>query len=261
MATANTESRSKPFRSFLLANVGTLVVIAIWWLIASLELINPVLLPTPLETFRALVSSLFSGDLLKDFWLTLYRSLYAFIIAVFIGVPVGILLGSNANIYRSFEFLIDFFRSTPATAMFPLFLVVFGIGDFSKIAVAAFAGALIIFFNVAYGVMNAKKTRVMAAKVMGVPSWRIFVDVTFCETLPQTFIGLRTSISLTLVVIIVAEMFIGSTHGMGQRIIDSQQVFDMPQMYASIIATGMMGYGLNQIFLVAEDKFVHWKGR
>ncbi|MBD1915381.1 MULTISPECIES: ABC transporter permease [Cyanophyceae] len=247
--------------SFLIANVGTLIVIIAWWIVASLELINPVLLPTPIETFKSLFVSLFRGDLIKDFWLTLYRSLYAFAIAVVAGVPIGILLGSNERVYRSFEFLIDFFRSTPATAMFPLFLVVFGIGDFSKIAVAAFAGALVVFFNVAYGVMNTKKTRVMAAKAMGIPSWRIFVDVTFFETLPQTFIGLRTSISLTLVVIIVAEMFIGSTHGMGQRIIDSQQVFDMPQMYASIIATGVMGYALNQIFLIIEDKFVHWKGR
>lgn len=261
MATTHGKPRNQPFKSFLLANVGTLIVIGVWWLVASLQVIERVLLPTPLETFTALFSSLFAGDLLRDFWLTLYRSLYAFIIAVIVGVPVGILLGSNEKVYRSFEFLIDFFRSTPATAMFPLFLVVFGIGDFSKVAVAAFAGALIIFFNVAYGVMNTKKTRVMVAKVMGVPAWRIFWDVTFFETLPQTFIGLRTSISLTLVVIIVAEMFIGSTHGMGQRIIDSQQVFDMPQMYASIIATGMMGYGLNQIFLVAEDKFVHWKGK
>jgi NitT/TauT family transport system permease protein len=252
---------NKALPSFLIANVGTLIVIGAWWVVAFLELVNPVLLPTPIETFSTLFISLLSGDLIKDLWLTLYRSLYAFIIAVVVGVPVGILLGSNKKIYRSFEFLIDFFRSTPATAMFPLFLVVFGIGEFSKIAVAAFAGALVIFFNVAYGVMNTKKTRVMAAKAMGISSWRIFVDVTFLETLPQTFIGLRTSISLTLVVIIVAEMFIGSTHGMGQRIIDSQQVFDMPQMYASIIATGIMGYALNQIFLIAEDKFVHWKGK
>lgn len=252
---------SDALTSFLIANVGTLIVIAIWWIVSFLELINPVLLPTPVETFKSLFVSLFRGDLMRDFWLTLYRSLYAFVIAVVVGVPIGILLGSKEELYRSFEFLIDFFRSTPATAMFPLFLVVFGIGDFSKIAVAAFAGALIVFFNVAYGVMNTKKTRVMAARAMGIPSWRIFIDVTFFETLPQTFIGLRTSISLTLVVIIVAEMFIGSTHGMGQRIINSQQIFDMPQMYASIIATGIMGYTLNQIFLIIEDKFVHWKGR
>lgn len=95
---------------------------------------------------------------------------------------------------------------------------------------------------------------------MGASRWRLFLDVVFFETLPQTFIGLRTAVSLTLVVIIVAEMFIGSTHGMGQRIIDAQQVFDLTQMYASILATGIMGYTLNQVFLSLEVRFVHWKG-
>ncbi|MGK7908839.1 MAG: ABC transporter permease, partial [Synechococcus sp.] len=90
------------------------------------------------------------------------------------------------------------------------------------------------------------------------PRWRIFLDVMFFETLPQTFIGLRTAVSLTLVVIIVAEMFVGSINGMGHRIIDAQIVYDMEQMYASIIATGLMGYGLNLIFLSLEKRFVHW---
>ncbi|MEM9949581.1 MAG: ABC transporter permease [Cyanobacteria bacterium P01_D01_bin.36] len=246
---------------FLSANTGTLIFILLWWIVTALELVKPVLLPSPIATFSALWQGIFNGDILLDFWLTLYRTLYAFVIAAILGVPIGILLGANERLYKSFEFLIDFFRSTPATAMFPLFLVVFGIGDFSKIAVAAFAGALVIFFNVAYGVMNTRKTRIMAAKVMGTPKWRVFIDVIFFETLPQTFIGLRTAISLTLVVIIVAEMFVGSTNGMGQRIIDSQQVFDMPGMYASIIATGVMGYGLNQLFLLTEKKFIHWKGK
>lgn len=246
---------------FLIANTGTLVFLFIWWLVTALGIIQAVLLPTPMATFGSLWTGITSGDLLLDFWLTLYRTLYAFVIASVLGIPLGLLLGANETLYKSYEFLIDFFRSTPATAMFPLFLVVFGIGDFSKVAVAAFAGALVIFFNVAYGVMNTRKTRIMAAKVMGVPKWRVFVDVIFFETLPQTFIGLRTAVSLTLVVIIVAEMFVGSTNGMGQRIIDAQQVFDMPGMYASIIATGVMGYGLNQFFLLTENKFIHWKGR
>ncbi|MEM9768044.1 MAG: ABC transporter permease [Cyanobacteria bacterium P01_D01_bin.71] len=265
MPDASKRSQLSPFTDkflpFLIANTGTLLLILIWWIVTALGLIEQVLLPSPIDTFVALGEGIFGGDLIRDFWLTLYRSLYAFAIAAVLGIPIGILLGANERLYRSFEFLIDFFRSTPATAMFPLFLVVFGIGDFSKVAVAAFAGGLVIFFNVAYGVMNARKTRIMAARVMGTPRWRVFFDVIFFETLPQTFIGLRTAISLTLVVIIVAEMFIGSTNGMGQRIIDAQQVFDMPDMYASIIATGVMGYGLNQLFLLTENKFIHWKGR
>lgn len=258
----------KPFKKLfnkvvplIVFNTGTICLLLIWWIVAQMKLINPLLLPGPLETLTSLWSSLWQGDMLRDLALTLYRTLYAFGIAAILGIPVGIILGASERIYRSFEFLIDFFRSTPATAMFPLFLVIFGIGDFSKIAVAAFASWLIVLFNVAYGVMNARKTRILAARVMGAPRWRLFLDVIFFETLPQTFIGLRTAVSLTLVVIIVAEMFIGSTYGMGQRIIDAQQVFDLTQMYASIIATGIMGYTLNQLFLGLEAKFVHWKGK
>jgi ABC-type nitrate/sulfonate/bicarbonate transport system permease component len=236
-------------------------VLLIWWVVAQMQIIDPLLLPTPQATLITLWTSLWQDDLLRDFGLTLYRSLYAFSIATVLGVPIGIVLGANERLYHSCEFLIDFFRSTPATAVFPLFLVIFGIGDFSKVAVAAFAGGLIIFFNVAYGVINARKTRILAAKVMGASGWQIFLDVIFFETLPQTFVGLRTAVSLTLVVIIVAEMFIGSTHGMGQRIIDAQQTFDLTQMYASIIATGLMGYGLNQFFLLIEKNFVHWKSK
>jgi ABC-type nitrate/sulfonate/bicarbonate transport system permease component len=101
----------------------------------------------------------------------------------------------------------------------------------------------------------------LAARVMGASRLRIFRDVMFYESLPQTCVGLRLGVSYALVVIIVAEMFIGSPNGMGRRIIDAQQVFDLRQMYASIIATGCLGYGLNIIFLMLERRFVKWSGK
>ena len=68
------------------------------------------------------------------------------------------------------------------------------------------------------------------------------------------------AISIGLVVIIVAEMFIGSVNGMGHRIIDSQQVYDLTDMYSSILVTGVIGYGLNLFFLGLERWLVHWSG-
>ena len=178
-----------------------------------------------------------------------------------IAIPLGILLGSSERLYRSVEFLIDFFRSTPASAMFPLFLVLFGLGEFSKISVAAFAAWLVIVFNVAYGVMNARKTRLLAARVMGASKLRVLFDVMLLESLPQTFVGLRNGVSLALVIIVVAEMFIGSVDGLGQRVFEAQQLFDMPGMYAAIFAAGALGYTLNLLFLLIERRFVHWAGR
>jgi ABC-type nitrate/sulfonate/bicarbonate transport system permease component len=241
--------------------IGPMLIFAFWWVAAAGQWISPKLLPDPVSTVAVLWTSVADGSIVSDFMGTLNRTLAAFAIAAALGVPVGIVLGSDVRVYRSLEFAIDFFRSTPATAMFPLFLLIFGIGEESKVGVAAFSAWLVIVFNVAYGVMHARPTRILAARVMGASRARIFRDVMFFESLPQTCVGLRLGVSYALVVIIVAEMFIGSANGMGRRIIDAQQVFDLRQMYASIIATGCLGYGLNILFLSLERSFVNWSGK
>jgi ABC-type nitrate/sulfonate/bicarbonate transport system permease component len=241
--------------------LGPLLLILVWWLCYKAQLVNKDLLPSPIDTLHDTAINIGAGRMTTDFVRTLTRVGYSVAIAVIAGVPAGIVLGANAAVYRSIEFIIDFFRSTPATAMFPLFLLLFGLGDFAKIAVAAFAAWLAIVFYVAYGVMNARQTRILAAQSMGASSLRIFRDVIFYETLPQIFIGLRTAVSMALVVIIVAEMFIGATDGIGHRIIDAQISYSLTDMYGSILVAGAMGYGLNFALLLVERSIVHWSGK
>ncbi|KQP22837.1 ABC transporter permease [Pseudorhodoferax sp. Leaf267] len=240
---------------------GIAALIGLWAFAHTTKAVDPVLLPSPLETLQAFWNGLFQGTLWADFEKTIVRTVLSFGIATAIAVPLGVLLGSNEKIYAGIEFAIDFFRSTPASAMFPLFLVLFGVGEQTKIAVAAFGAALAILFNVAYGVMSARKQRQLAAKVMGAPSWRVLTDVTLLESMPQVFVGMRSGVSIALVIVIVAEMFIGSTDGLGQRIMNAQTIFDMPDMYASIFAAGLLGYVMNLVFLLAERRFVHWGGK
>jgi ABC-type nitrate/sulfonate/bicarbonate transport system permease component len=241
--------------------IGVVGLIAIWYLAVWYEVVDNVLLPTPTDTFRALWNGMTGGQLSFDFWRTVERTTIATLIAAAIAIPLGIFLGASEKLYRSVEFVIDFFRSTPASAMFPLFLVLFGVGDKTKISVAAFGAALVILFNVAYGVMNARKTRLLAAKVMGASRFRVLTDVMLLESLPQTFVGLRNGVSLALVIVVVAEMFIGSTDGLGHRVFEAQQLFAMPDMYAAIFAAGALGYGLNLLFQIVERRFVHWSGK
>jgi NitT/TauT family transport system permease protein len=229
--------------------------------VISAQWVKPVLLPPPGDTLVHLWGAFAGGSIYPDLLSTIYRTVTAFGIAVAIGVPLGVILGSSEGAYRSVEFLIDFFRSTPSSALIPLFLLIFGITDVNKIAIASFGAALIVLFNSAYGVMNAKKTRVMAAQIMGVSRWHVFKDVMLMESLAQTFVGLRSAISMALVIVIVAEMFIGSETGLGHRIIDAQQVFNVKEMYTSILVTGALGYLLNLLFLLAEKRLVHWSGK
>jgi ABC-type nitrate/sulfonate/bicarbonate transport system permease component len=245
----------------LLPIVGVVGLLVAWYLAVFSEIVDPILLPPPTTTFRALWNGMVHGKLGGDFLKTVERTALATVIAAVIAIPLGILLGSSEKLYRSVEFVVDFFRSTPASAMFPLFLVLFGVGDRTKISVAAFGAALVILFNVAYGVINARKTRILAAKVMGASRLRVLTDVMLLESLPQTFVGLRNGVSLALVIVIVAEMFIGSTDGLGQRVFEAQQLFNMADMYAAIFAAGALGYGLNLLSLLIEQRFVHWTGK
>jgi ABC-type nitrate/sulfonate/bicarbonate transport system permease component len=241
--------------------VGPVLLFIVWDLVVRLGFVKPILLPPPADTLLALVNGLAGGPLLKDFTVTLWRTTQAFLIAAVVGMPLGILLGSTEKAYRSVEFLIDFFRSTPSSALIPLFLMIFGISDINKVAIAAFGAMLIVVFNSAYGVLNARKQRVMAAKVMGASRWQIFKDVLVWESLQPSFVGLRSAVSMALVIVIVAEMFIGADNGLGNRIINSQQVMNVKEMYASILAAGVMGYALNVLFLLSERRIVHWSGR
>src|SRR5258706_6310212 len=249
-----------PWRK-LIPFIGPLVLFIVWDLVVRAGWIKAILLPRPLDTLATLIVGLAGGPLLMDFAVTVMRTLEAFLIAAVIGVPMGIALGSNERAYRSVEFLIDFFRSTPSSALIPLFLLIFGVSDVNKVAIAAFGALLIVLFTSAYGVMNARKQRVMAAKVMGATRWQIFKDVLIWESLQPTFVGLRSAVSMALVIVIVAEMFIGSDNGLGHRIIDAQQVLNVKSMYAAILAAGALGYALNVLFLVAEKRIVHWSGK
>jgi sulfonate transport system permease protein len=245
----------------LLPVIGPLALFVAWDLVVRFGFVKAILLPTPFDTMVALASGLAGGPLLTDFAVTVMRTLEAFAIAAALGVPLGVLLGSNERAYRSVEFLIDFFRSTPSSALIPLFLLIFGVSDVNKVAIAAFGALLIVLFNSAYGVMNARKQRIMAARVMGASRWQIFKDVLIWESLQPTFVGLRSAVSMALVIVIVAEMFIGSDNGLGHRIIDAQQVMNVKSMYAAILAAGILGYALNVLFLVVERRVVHWSGR
>lgn len=253
--------RSKVLLNKLLPLIGLALFFLLWWGVATSGWISPILLPTPIATLEQLVGSIADGSLLADFNITVLRVFQTFLIAAAIGVPLGIALGSSKKLYHSLEFLIDFSRSIPPPTLVPLFLILFGLGEFSKLAISVFSVVLIILFNTAYGVMNSNKSRILAAKVMGANQVRIFKDVLFWECLPQTFIGLRSGISFSLVIVIVAEMLMGAEQGLGKRIITDQQILNVKDMYASVLIAGLLGYILNLVFSLIEKRFVHWSGK
>lgn len=241
--------------------VGPATIIVIWLVVDWLNLINPLFVPSLPGVLLSLDRLMVGGTLLTDLASTAWRTFVSFAIATFLGIPLGLILGSKEGIRRATSVLIDFFRSLPGTALFPLFLLFFGIGDRAKIANAVFACTLIIMVNTMYGVRNANKTRIFAAQTMGASPSRIYSRVVLPGALPEIAGGLRIAVSIALIVIVVTEMFIGTASGLGKRIFHTYQLFQIPEMYAAILLTGLFGYGLNLVLVTLERRLIHWEGR
>jgi NitT/TauT family transport system permease protein len=114
--------------------------------------------------------------------------------------------------------------------------------------------------NTIYGVRNASIMRRRVAASFGAGYWIIFWKVTLFDALPTIVAGIRTAISLGLIVVMVTEMWMGTERGLGQKIYEWGLMYRVPEMYAAIILAGGLGYCLNKIFVLFESRFIHWRG-
>ncbi|MFH1722006.1 MAG: ABC transporter permease [Candidatus Altiarchaeota archaeon] len=235
-------------------------ILFFWHVIVAAHLVKPIFLPPPDEVVRSLTYCLLTREGISNITSTLARALFGFAIGTGIGVPIGIFLGVFKGVYEYVSWLIDFIRSVPVTAMFPLFLIFFGFGDASKIAMAAWGAGFIVLVNTIHGVWSAKKNRRIMAVTKKATNYQILTKITFCETLPFIFAGMRIGVSWNLIVVVVAEMFIGTKAGLGHLIYDASIVFDTASVMAGIILIGAIGYTLNSIIAATEKKIVHWNG-
>jgi ABC-type nitrate/sulfonate/bicarbonate transport system permease component len=243
--------------------IGPLIIIIIWVIVSGHQIVSPILLPTPwavLKSFFEIIAGK-NQNILFDIGLTCYRTLFSFIFSCVIGVPIGLLMGYNIKIFRTFEFTVDFFRSIPPIALFPLFILLLGIGEAAKLGVPVYGCTLVIIVNSIYGVLNSPKLRRVIGQVYGFSKSRIFWKIVFPDSMPQVFSGMRIALSLALVLTIVVEMTIGSNNGLGKKIYDFHLMFDTSQMYAAILITGIIGYLLNKGFILIERRIIHWRDK
>lgn len=238
--------------------IGTLIIIVVWLVAFHSQKPGTYLIPDPLSTGKKVFTLFIYGEILKDTAATLSRMLAGYSAACVVGIMVGLLLGSFPLLRRLFDSSIDFFRSIPVTALYPVFVLVFGIGSESKIGMIFWSSFFVICINATYGVIQTNPIRRKMAHLYGANWTQVFFKVTIFDALPQIVVGMRVAISYSLIVSILTEMFMGSQYGIGQRITESYNLYQIDTMFALILITGILGYFLNLIFLKFETKVIRW---
>lgn len=240
--------------------VSSLVIVVIWALVASMGWVNPLFLPSPSAVASTLALALTEAGVYRDIIATVGRALSGVILSVIAGVPLGLFLGRQPRLYQYFELPVDFLRSVPSSVLFFLFILVFGIGEAAKVAVVFYGCSLIMLVSALYGVRPTKEKadRLRMVDSFGASELQKILYVVFPDALPHIVAGIRLCVSLALVLVVVTEMFLSSSSGLGRRVYDYYLAYRVPDMYASILLLGLTGYCLNKISEFVERRFSFW---
>jgi ABC-type nitrate/sulfonate/bicarbonate transport system permease component len=234
-----------------------LALMMAWELSAQAELFSPVIIPALSRIGRTFVELLWSGQIPLQILASLKRAAVGYLLAVAVFIPLGIVMGLFDRVQRALEVVVEMLRPIPPPVIIPVAMLFFGLEDEMKIFVIFFSCAWPILLNTVDGVRNMDRILLNTARTFGLPRRKIIWQVILPASSPQVLTGLRVSLPITLILVVISEM-VGSTDGIGYFILDSQRRFRVAQMYAGMLALAILGYTLNQLFSLLHRSLLAW---
>ncbi|SFL93044.1 ABC transporter permease [Pelosinus propionicus] len=246
------------FTGSLEKTIGLILFVGLWELAPQTGWVNSTYLSPPSTVVSALIVLLKSRALLKHLLISLQRALVGMAVAVSFGMVFGLFIGYFKKIEGYLDALFQSFRQMSAFALFPVFILLFGVGELSKTIIIFWASLWPILLNTINGVKNVDTLLIQSAKSMGASQKFIFLRVILPAAAPDIFTGIRLGASYCVMSLVAAEM-IGATSGLGYLILYSQETFNIPDMYAGIVGLAIMGLGINYALKLIEKSFSSWK--
>lgn len=197
--------------------------------------------PPASRVLATLWQLLASGELAEHTLATLRRFAQGYALAAVLSVGAGLCLGLWRPLYNLLEPLIELLRPMPSPATIPIAILFLGIGDEMKVAVTVYACSWPILLNTIDGVRSVDRVLFATAATFRLTSWARFWKVVLPAASPQIVTGLRVSLAIALILVVTSEMVV-SNDGLGYYVLESQRTFQLPQMYAAVVALGMIGY-------------------
>jgi ABC-type nitrate/sulfonate/bicarbonate transport system permease component len=235
--------------------LGLLVVgvcVAAWEAAARSRPDLAVHFPPASAVLLALGDIVWSGDLATHALASLRRFAEGYVLASVLAIGAGLALDVSRRLHAVVEPLIELLRPMPSVAIIPVAILFLGIGDEMKVAVTVYACSWPILLNTIDGVRSVDRVLISTAATFRRSAWQRFWKVMLPAASPQIVTGLRVSLAITLVLVTTSEMVV-SNDGLGYYILDLQRSFQMAEMYAAVVALGLIGYALNRLFLLLLD--------
>ncbi|MGW0698999.1 ABC transporter permease [Streptomyces sp. NPDC002867] len=240
------------------ASAAIVALLLLWETAPRVGLVDRTFLPPFSEVARAWWGLATDGQLADNARASLVRSFSGFGLAVALAVPLGLLIGWYRPVADLLGPLLEVFRNTAALALLPVFVLLLGIGETSKVSIVVYACTWPILLNTISAVRNADPTLLKLAKSMDLSAPRLFQKVILPSAVPVMFTGIRLAGAVSILVLVAAEM-IGAKAGLGYLINASQYNFAIPQMYAGIVTISAIGVVFNQFLVAVERRLSSWR--
>ncbi|WP_435591417.1 ABC transporter permease [Nocardia sp. bgisy118] len=232
--------------------------LALWESAPRVGLVDEVFLPPFSVVVQAFADLVASGEMWEHVSTSLTRSLSGFTLALLVAIPVGIGIAWYRPVAEFLNPILELFRNTAALALLPVFVLILGIGETSKVALVFYASFFPILLNTITGVRTVDPLLIKSAVSLGFGPLRLFQKVVLPAAVPSIFTGVRMAAASSILVLIAAEM-VGARAGLGYLITAAQQNFQIPNMYAGILAISLLGLTFNWILVALERRFSRWR--
>ncbi|MEI5102803.1 ABC transporter permease subunit [Streptomyces sp. PmtG] len=248
----------------LIRVVPALVAVLLWQWATATE--HSPYYPTPADIAARVRDLWFSapladGVLTDRFWRDAGPSVLRALGGWALGGAAGIVLGLVAGQWRRAAGYIDppvtFLRSLPKPAIVPVFLLVFGAGDVMRVGLIAFGCTWPVLLNTMQGVRAVDPVQVDTARAFHIPVHTRLLRIVIPAALPKTAAGLRITLSLSLILMVLSEWLLADS-GLGHFLITAQRTFEILDMWAAIVLLGLLGYLLNLLFMAVEKRVLRW---
>ncbi|MHB1533605.1 MAG: ABC transporter permease [Acidimicrobiales bacterium] len=244
-------------RQALPATITGAAALGLWQILATTGALPRTSFPSMTVTAGALGAQLASGS----FWLAVAHTVEGWglglLLAGLIAIPVGLLLGLVRFLRESSFVVIEFLKPIPPVALVPLALLLWGPSLRMKLFLVAFGAMWPLLTQVLYGVRDVDPVALEVARSYRLDRRQTLTKVVLPSVLPFIATGLRVAASIALIVDIVAEL-VGGAPGLGTSILSAESGGALPQMYADIIFSGLLGLGVSMLFSVTQRPFLRW---
>ena len=238
--------------------VSPLLLLTLWEVASRTGLIPEHVLAAPSAVLRTLIGMVVSGELPANLLVSFWRVA----IGLGIGVTLGVALGIVAGLSRPGEVLVDpvlqIKRTIPVVALAPLFIVWFGIGETTKIALIAFATLFPVYLNLYNGIRSVDRRLVDAARSFGLRGLPLIVHVILPGALPSLLVGLRYALSVAIVMLVIAEQ-INASAGLGFLVNNARDFMRTDIIVVCLMVYALLGLAADTLLRIVEDRALAWR--